>query len=96
LFKRLTSERSYQDPSLRHHFCSDRQGCVHLFVIIDSPSGKVLAGWLSNTLKSDFCIEVLEAALSFVGTLENFYTDQGYVPIRQGETIAGSQSKEEK
>ena len=51
------------------------RGFVSLFAVLDRASRRVLAGQLSNTLTTDFCIEA--EALASYGTPTIFNTDQG-------------------
>ena len=53
-----------------------RHGFVYLAAVIDWKSRYVLSWKISNTLTSDFCVEVLKEALKY-GTPEIFNTDQG-------------------
>jgi putative transposase len=53
------------------------KGFGYLVAIIDVFSRKVLSHRLSNTMSTDFCVEVLEQALARFGTPEIFNTDQG-------------------
>lgn len=52
------------------------RGFVYLVVVMDWYSRYVLSWRLSNTLDSDFCVEVLRGALKY-GVPEIFNTDQG-------------------
>ena len=52
-------------------------GFCYLAAIIDWYSKYILSFKLSNTLSTDFCIEVLEEALDKFGKPEIFNTDQG-------------------
>jgi putative transposase len=72
------------------------KGFLYLVVIMEWASRAVLAWRLSNTLDADFCVEVLEEALSRYGRPEIFITDQGSqftsddftgTPKRHGVTI---------
>lgn len=54
-----------------------RRGFLYLVVILDWYSRRVLCWRLSNTLTTDFCIEVLEEAIERYGVPEIFNTDQG-------------------
>jgi len=64
-------------------WCSDvtyipmAKGFLYLVVVMDWVSRAVLAWRLSNTLGADFCVEVLEEALSRHGRPAIFNTDQG-------------------
>ena len=53
------------------------RGFGYLVAIIDWASRRVLAGRLSNTLHTSFCLEALEEAILRFGTPEIFNTDQG-------------------
>lgn len=53
------------------------KGFMYLTAVIDWYSRYILAWRLSNTLTSDFCIEVVEEAFTKFGTPEIFNTDQG-------------------
>ena len=52
-------------------------GFLYLVAILDIASRKVLAGRLSNTLTTDFCLAALNEALARYGTPEVFDSDQG-------------------
>ena len=54
-----------------------RRGCLYLVAILDWYSRRVLSWRLSNTLTTDFCIEVVEEAIERYGVPEIFNTDQG-------------------
>ncbi len=54
-----------------------KHGFVYLTAIIDWYSRRILAWRLSNTLSSDFCVEVLQEAVARYGWPEVFNTDQG-------------------
>ena len=52
-------------------------GFLYLVAILDVASRKVLAWRLSNTMRTDFCVEALEEAMNKYGVPEIFNTDQG-------------------
>ena len=54
-----------------------RRGFLYLVVILDWYSRRVLSWRLSNTLTTDFCLEVVEEAIERYGVPEIFNTDQG-------------------
>jgi putative transposase len=54
-----------------------RRGFAYLIVVLDWYSRRVLAWRLSNTLTTDFCLEVVEEAMARYGRPEIFNTDQG-------------------
>lgn len=54
-----------------------KHGFVYLTAIIDWYSRRILAWRLSNSLSSDFCVEVLLEAVGRYGWPEVFNTDQG-------------------
>jgi putative transposase len=54
-----------------------RRGFLYMVVVLDWYSRKVLSWRISNTLTTDFCIEVLEEAIARYGVPEIFNTDQG-------------------
>lgn len=54
-----------------------KHGFVYLTAIIDWYSRRILASRLSNSLSSDFCVEVLLEAVGRYGWPEVFNTDQG-------------------
>jgi putative transposase len=54
-----------------------QRGFVYLFAVLDWASRRVLAGRLSNTLTTDFCVEAVQEAISRYGCPEIFTTDQG-------------------
>jgi putative transposase len=53
------------------------RGFMYLVVIMDWHNRKILAWRISNTLKSDFCVNALQEALRHYGASEIFNTDQG-------------------
>jgi putative transposase len=53
------------------------QGFMYLTAILDWHSRRVLAWRLSNSLDTEFCLAVLDEALTKFGTPEIFNTDQG-------------------
>jgi len=53
-----------------------KRGFLYLVAIMDWQSKKVLSWRLSNTMDTQFCVEVLEEALSKYGTPEIFNADQ--------------------
>ncbi len=54
-----------------------KRGFVYLIAVMDWASRRVLAWRLSNTLTTDFCIEVVQEAINRYGKPEIFNTDQG-------------------
>ena len=54
-----------------------RRGFVYLFAVLDWASRRVLAWRLSNTLTTDFCLDVVREAITQYGCPEIFNTDQG-------------------
>lgn len=54
-----------------------KNGFVYLTAIIDWYSRRILAWKLSNTLSSDFCVDILLEAVGKYGWPEVFNTDQG-------------------
>ncbi len=64
-------------------WCSDitfipiKNGFLYLVAIMDWATRKVLSWRLSNTLHADFCIEVLDEAITKFGAPEIVNTDQG-------------------
>ena len=50
---------------------------MSLFAVRDWASRRVLAGRLSNTLTTDFCLEAVQEALATYGTPDIFNTDHG-------------------
>ncbi len=59
-----------------------RRGFLYLVVIMDWASRKVLSWRLSNTMDSDFCVDVLEDAFARYGKPEIFSTRQA--PSKMG------------
>jgi putative transposase len=53
------------------------KGFMYLVAVMDWHSRKVLSWRLSNTLDTDFCVEVLEEAINRFGAPDIFNTDQG-------------------
>ena len=54
-----------------------KRGFVYLIAVLDWASRRVLSWRLSNTLTTDFCIEVVQEAINRYGKPEIFNTDQG-------------------
>jgi putative transposase len=54
-----------------------RRGFVYLIAVIDWYSRKVLSWRLSNTMRTDFCLDAVREAISRYGRPEIFNTDQG-------------------
>jgi putative transposase len=54
-----------------------RRGFLYLVIVLDWYSRKVLSWRISNTLTTDFCIDVVEEAIARYGVPEIFNTDQG-------------------
>ena len=54
-----------------------KRGFVYLIAVMDWASRRVLSWRLSNTLTTDFCIEVVQEAINRYGKPEIFNTDQG-------------------
>ena len=52
------------------------RGFMYLVAVMDWNSRKVLSWRLSNTLDTDFCVEVLEEAINRFGAPDIFNTDQ--------------------
>lgn len=67
----------------RHVYSTDityiqmEKGFMYLTAVIDWYSRRILSWRLSNTLNTDFCIEVVQEAFEKFGTPEIFNTDQG-------------------
>ena len=76
LLRDLVVSRPDQVWSVDITYVPMRHGFMYLVAILDWHSRYVLAWRLSNTLDSDFCVEVLKAALRR-GRPEIFNTDQG-------------------
>jgi len=76
LLRGLSIERPNQVWSTDITYVPMRHGFMYLVAVMDWYSRYVLAWELSNTLDGQFCLEVLEQALS-CGTPEIFNTDQG-------------------
>ena len=53
------------------------RGFVYLCVVMDWYARRILAWRLSNSMEAEFCVEVLEEALSAYGKPSIFNTDQG-------------------
>ena len=54
-----------------------KQGFVYLFAVMDWASRRVLSWRVSNTLTTNFCIEVVQEAINRYGLPAIFNTDQG-------------------
>jgi putative transposase len=54
-----------------------KRGFVYLFAVMDWASRRVLSWRLSNTLTTDFCLEVVQEAINWYGKPAIFNTDQG-------------------
>ena len=77
LLKNLKINRVNQVWSMDITYIKLEGGFCYLAAIIDWHSKYILSFKLSNTLSTDFCIEVLEEALDKFGKPEIFNTDQG-------------------
>jgi len=77
LLRNLAVVRSNQVWASDITYIPMRRGCLYLVVILDWYSRRVLSWRLSNTLTTDFCIEVVEEAIGRYGLPEIFNTDQG-------------------
>jgi putative transposase len=66
-----------------HVWCADityipmRQGFLYLFAVLDWATRRVLTWQISNTLKTDFCIDAVREAIDTYGVPQIFNTDQG-------------------
>ena len=77
LLKGLKIDRPNQVWSTDITYIPMNRGFIYLTAIIDWYSRYVLAWRISNTLDSDFCVDVLNDALRLYGKPEIFNTDQG-------------------
>ena len=77
LLRTLTIDRPNQVWAADITYIPMKRGFVYLFAVLDWASRRVLAGRLSNTLTTDFCMEAVQEAINHVGVPEIFNTDQG-------------------
>lgn len=73
----LSIERANQVWAADITYIPMARGFLYLVAILDIAARKVLAWRLSNTMTTDFCVEVLNEALARFGPPEIFNTDQG-------------------
>jgi putative transposase len=77
LLRNLKVERPNQVWAADITYIPMRRGFLYLVIVLDWYSRKVLTWRLSNTLTTDFCLEVVEEAIERYGVPEIFNTDQG-------------------
>ena len=77
LLNGLTIDRPNQVWASDISYLPMAHGFLYLVAILDVASRKVLAWRLSNTMRTDFCVEALEEAMSKYGVPDIFNTDQG-------------------
>ncbi len=77
LLRDLCIERANQVWASDICYIPMAKGFMYLVAIMDWHSRRVLSWRVSNTLDTDFCIEVLEEALQRFGSPGIFNTDQG-------------------
>lgn len=77
LLKNLAITRPNQAWAMDISYIPMARGFVYLCAVVDWFSRRVLSWKLSITLKTAFCIEAVEEALSRYGKPEIFNTDQG-------------------
>ena len=77
LLRGLAIERANQVWAMDLTYIPMARGFVYLAAIIDWASRKVLAWDVSISMEADFCVRVLDAALSRYGKPQIFNTDQG-------------------
>jgi putative transposase len=77
LLRGLTIDRPNQVWATDITYIPMARGFVYLCAVMDWFARRILAWRLSNTMEAEFCIEVLEDALSAHGKPGIFNTDQG-------------------
>ena len=77
LLRGLTIDRPNQVWSTDITYIPMARGFVYLCAVMDWFARRILAWRLSNTMESEFCVEVLEDALAKYGRPEIFNSDQG-------------------
>lgn len=77
LLRNVAIERPNQVWALDITYIPMRRGFVYFCAVMDWASRRILSFRLSNTLTADFCVEVLEEAMTRHGAPEIVNTDQG-------------------
>jgi len=77
LLRGLSIERSNQVWEMDITYIGMKHGFMYLAAIIDVHSRMVLNWDISNTMKADWCKEIVTAAIDKYGAPEIFNTDQG-------------------
>jgi putative transposase len=77
LLRHVAIERPNQVWALDITYIPMRRGFVYFCAVMDWASRRILSFRLSNTLTADFCVEVLEEAMTRHGAPEIVNTDQG-------------------
>lgn len=77
LLRGVTVDRPDQAWAMDFTYVPMARGFVHLAVVVDWYSRRVLAWRLSITMEAAFCVEALEEALAHPGKPDVFNTDQG-------------------
>lgn len=77
LLRGLTIDRPNQVWAADITYIPMARGFVYLVAVLDWATRRVLAWRVSNSLSTDFCLEVVEDAIAKHGVPEIFNTDQG-------------------
>jgi putative transposase len=77
LLRGLTIDRPNQVWATDITYIPMARGFVYLCAVMDWYARRILAWRLSNSMEAEFCVEVLEEALSVYGKPGIFNTDQG-------------------
>ena len=93
----LTIERPNQVWAADICYVPMAKGFLYLVAVMDRSSRKVLAWRVSNTMDTEFCLEVLEEALDRYGAPEIFNTDHvlrtGASPVVSTSEPAGGMDR---
>jgi putative transposase len=77
LLRGLTIDRPNQVWATDITYIPMARGFVYLCAVMDWYARRILAWRLSNSMEAEFCVDVLEEALSVYGKPAIFNTDQG-------------------
>lgn len=93
LLRNVVIERPNQVWALDITYIPMRRGFVYFCAVMDWASRRILSFRLSNTLTADFCVEVLEEAMTRHGAPEIVNTDQGsqFTSLEFTEKLKGSE-----
>ena len=93
LLRGVAIERPNQVWALDITYIPMRRGFVYFCAVMDWASRRILSFRLSNTLTADFCVEVLEEAMTRHGRPEIVNTDQGsqFTSLEFTEKLKGAE-----